>query len=130
MEKMTTMSSKQDSAIYWIPRGLSILFILFLALMSLDVFEGDYGFWGTVVGLLIHNIPAITLSIVLAISWKHEVVGGVSFILAGIIYIAMLARTSLSNGFEWYYVAWAMQISGIAFVIGALFLVGSNKKKK
>ena len=23
------------------------MFILFLALMSLDIFEGDYGFWGT-----------------------------------------------------------------------------------
>ena len=36
----------------------------------------------------------------------------------------------LRNPFEWYYLVWALQISGVAFFIGILFLVNWFKKKK
>src|SRR3989344_3232578 len=94
---------KINKFIYWMPRILSIVFILFLALFSLDVFEGNYGFWGTIVGLFMHNIPAMVLLIVLIISWKYEIVGGVGFILAGILYITLLLMNIIATDFEWYY---------------------------
>ena len=121
---------KANKFVFWVPRILAILFILFLAIFSLDIFEGNYGFWGTVLGLFMHNIPTLILLIVLIISWKHEVVGGIAFILAGIIYIAMLLITSLKTGFEWYYLLWAVQISGIAFLIGILFMINWYRKKR
>jgi hypothetical protein len=77
-----------------------------------------------------HNIPAMILLIVLIIYWRYEIAGGIAFILAGIFYIILLLITSLKTGFEWYYLLWAMQISGIAFFIGVLFLVGWKKKKR
>lgn len=117
---------KPSKFVYWAPRILSILFILFLALMSLDIFEGNYGFWGTILGLFMHNLPTFILIIVLLISWKHELVGAVAFVLAGLIYIFLLMR----NSFEWYYLLWAIQISGIAFIIGILFFINWYKKKK
>lgn len=122
--------AKVNKFIFWIPRLLSILFVLFLALMSLDIFEGDYGFWGTIIGLFMHNIPAIVLLIILIISWKHEIVGGIGFILAGILYTAVILMNITTTGFKWYYLLWAVQISGVAFLIGILFLVGWKKKKK
>ena len=118
--------NKINKFIFWIPRILGILFILFLAMFSLDVFEGNYGFWGTVVGLFMHNIPAMILLIVLIISWKHELVGAVTFILAGFLYILIL----LITGFEWYMLLGILQISGIAFLVGILFLIGWRQKKK
>src|SRR3990167_5408754 len=124
------MEKRVGKFIYWAPRISSIIFILFLALFSLDVFEGNYGFWGTIVGLFMHNIPAMILLTVLIISWKHEIVGGIGFVLAGILYIAMILREIITAGFEWYYLLWALQISGIAFFIGIMFLVGWFKKKK
>ena len=84
------MKKKISKFVYWTPRILSIIFIFFLALMSLDVFEGNYGFWGTITGLFMHNIPAMILLIVLIISWKYEIVGGIAFILAGLLYIITL----------------------------------------
>jgi len=123
------MEKRVNKFIYWTPRILSIIFILFLALMSLDVFEGNYGFWGTIAGLFMHNIPAMILLIVLIISWQHEIVGGIGFILAGILYIAMILMNVIKAGFEWYYLLWALQISGIAFFTGIMFLVGWFKKK-
>ncbi len=120
------MEKKISKFVYWTPRILSIIFIFFLALMSLDVFSSELSFWETVVGLLMHNIPAFVLSVVLLISWKYEIVGGIVFILAGLLYIIILMR----NPFEWYMLSWAIQIAGIAFFIGILFLIGWFKKKK
>ncbi|MBI4454211.1 hypothetical protein HY636_06205 [Candidatus Woesearchaeota archaeon] len=124
------MAKNISKSLYWTPRILSILFILFLALMSLDIFEGNYGVWGTILGLFMHNIPTLILLIFLLISWKYEWVGGVVFILAGIVYIVMLLINAIKNGFEWYYLSWAIQIAGIAFLIGILFFVNWFKKKK
>ncbi len=124
------MKKRISRFVYWTPRILSIIFILFLMLFSLDIFEGNYGFWGTIVGLFMHNIPSLVLLVVLLISWKYEIVGGIAFILAGLLYITMILITAVATGFEWYYLSWAAQISGIAFFIGILFLIGWFKKKK
>lgn len=112
--------------IYWTPRILSIIFILFLSLFSLDVISEEASFWEIVVGLLMHNIPVFVLLVVLIISWKYEIVGGIAFILAGIAYVILLMK----NPFEWYYLVWAMQISGPAFLIGILFLIGWKRRKR
>lgn len=77
-----------------------------------------------------HNIPVFILLVILIFSWKYEIVGGIAFILAGIVYITLLLVTSIRTGFEWYYIAWAAQISGVAFFIGIMFLIGWSKKKK
>ncbi|MEK6938741.1 MAG: hypothetical protein AABX04_06880 [Nanoarchaeota archaeon] len=120
---------KKGKFIYWTPRILSLFFIAFLTLFSLDVFGNGYTFWQTMLALFMHNLPSLLLSIVLILSWKHEIVGGIAFILAGIAYIISILITAINNGFEWYYLAWAIQISGIAFLIGILFLIGWFKKK-
>ena len=122
--------AKISRFVYWTPRILSIIFIGFLALMSLDIFEMQLGFWGTIVGLFMHNIPVLILIILLLISWKHEWVGGVGFILAGILYTVTLLITALNSSFEWYMLSWAIQIAGIAFFIGILFFINWFKKKR
>lgn len=118
---------KTNKFIFWTPRILAILFILFLAMFSLDVFEGDYGFWGTIFALFMHNIPALALLIVLIISWKHELVGAVIFSLGGLAYIITLV---MSSSFEWYILSWSITIAGPAFLVGILFLIGWLQKKK
>jgi len=96
-------------------------------MFSLDVFGNNYTFWQTVLGLLMHNIPVFILLIILVISWKYEIVGGVAYILAGIIYIIWLA---LKPQFEWYMLSWSLIIAGPAFLIGVLFLINWFSKKK
>ncbi|MDD4983460.1 MAG: hypothetical protein PHH82_01300 [Candidatus ainarchaeum sp.] len=119
------MERKVGKFLYWTPRILSIILVIFMFLMSLDVFGNGLGFWQTALAFFMHNIPALILLIVLIISWKYEIVGGITFILAGLLYIVLLFR----NPFEWYMLAWAIQISGIAFLIGILFIIGWHKKK-
>ena len=124
------MEKKINKFVYWAPRILSIIFILFLALMSLDVISSELNFWQIVVGLLMHNIPALVLLVVLLISWKYEIVGGITFILAGMAYIVIILMNALKNQFEWYMLSWSIQVAGMAFFIGILFIVGWFKKKK
>ncbi len=121
------MAKQVNKFVYWVPRILSILFILFLALFSLDVFEIPNQNAGEVaLRLLIHNIPALALLFILIISWKYEIVGGVVFILAGIAYIIV----SVFNQIEWYFIiSWGLQIAGPAFLIGILFLMNWKQKK-
>ncbi|MGC8739542.1 MAG: DUF7670 domain-containing protein [Candidatus Hydrogenedens sp.] len=114
---------------YWTPRILSILFILFLMLFSLDVFSEELGFWQTLIGLIMHNMPAFVLIVVLIFAWKYEMVGGVAFILAGLLYISVILRNSLMEGFQWYYISWIVIISGPAFMVGILFLFSWLYKK-
>ncbi|MFA6918013.1 MAG: hypothetical protein WC285_04275 [Candidatus Gracilibacteria bacterium] len=121
---------KQNKLIFWTPRILAIIFILFLSLFSLDIFDGNYGFRGTVVGLFMHNIPSLVLLIVLLISWKYEIVGGIVFILAGLLYIGSLAAGKFSDPSLGWGIIQSLIISGPAFLVGILFLVGWFKKKK
>lgn len=123
------MEKNVSKLVYWLPRVLAISMIGFLALFSLDIFEGNYGFWGTIVGLLMHNIPVFILIAVLLVAWKYEWVGGVVFILFGLLYLAAILRTALADRFEWHLLAWAVQISGPLFLIGALFFVNWFGKK-
>lgn len=124
------MDKEIDKFIYWTPRIVSILFILFLAMFSLDVFDGNYGFWGTVIGLFMHNIPVFILLVILLISWKYEIVGGVTFILAGILYVAMIFKNMLTGSFEGYMLSYSLTIAGPAFFIGILFILNWIKKQR
>lgn len=117
---------KINKFVYWAPRVLSIILIAFMALMSLDVFGNGLGFWQTALAFFMHNIPVFVLIAVLVIAWKREIVGAVAFFLAGLAYLFFVFR----NPFEWYYLAWAAQIAGPAFFIGAMFFVGYRRKKK
>lgn len=112
--------------LYWSPRVLGILFIIFLMMFSLDVFEPELTAEQIAIGLFMHNIPALILLLSLIFSWKHEIVGGVAFILAGLLYILLLA---INSKFEWYMLSWVLIISGPAFLIGVLFIINWLKKK-
>jgi hypothetical protein len=121
----------EKSWIYWTPRLISIAFICLLAMFSLDVFESGKSASQVLIGFLIHNIPVFVLLIILGISWKYEIVGGIAFILAGLLYLVMILKNIITTGFQWYYFSWIGLISGIAFLIGILFLIGwFNKKNK
>lgn len=119
------MEGKVNKYIYWTPRILGIIFILFLMMFSFDVFETGLTAWQTALGLFIHNIPALLLLIILIVSWEKEIVGGVAFILAGLLYIFTLA---MNPQFEWYMLSWSVIIAGPAFLIGILFIINWRKK--
>ncbi len=123
------MNKEVNKFIYWTPRLLSIIFLLFLATFSLDIFKGNYGFWSSILGLLIHNIPTFTLLVILLISWKNEIVGGIAFIMAGLVH--MIFSVVRVDAEPWYISFVASLIIDVpAFLIGILFLIGWFKKRR
>ena len=73
--------------LYWIPRILSIIFICFITMFSLDVFEEGVSLGSIALGLFIHNIPSLIMIVLTVIAWRKEIVGAIGFILVGFLYI-------------------------------------------
>ncbi|MEA4814148.1 MAG: hypothetical protein VB112_04515 [Oscillospiraceae bacterium] len=122
---------KTEKILYWAPRILSILFICFLTLFSLDVFEPEMSAGEIALGLFMHNIPSIIMIILLVISWRKEIVGAVSYFCAGFLYIGFLIFGAVNSGLQWYLViSWSIIIAGPAFIIGVLFLINWRKRKQ
>lgn len=109
------MKSSLKRLLHWAPRGLCILFALFVSLFALDVFGEGYGFWETIVALLIHLVPTGIILVVLALSWRWEWIGGILFIALGAWYLV-----ASSGQFHW---SAYLVISGPLFLIGILFLI-------
>ena len=106
--------------LYWAPRILAIVFILFISLFALDVFSEGYSFLETIVALFMHLIPTFILIAVTWIAWKNEFIGG--FIFIGIfIFLTVFFNTSRE-------VITFFLISFPVLVIGLLFLLNSKQK--
>lgn len=105
--------------LFWLPRILIILFALFLAIFSFDVFDSASGLKEILLGLFMHNLPSLTLIILLIISWKHDLIGGIIFMI--------LAALCLVGTFINLFVGWPNPIFIIGTVIfssiGVLFLI-------
>ncbi len=108
--------------LFWTPRILTILFILFLAFFALDVFSEEHTFRESLTGFLIHLIPNFVLAGILLLAWKWEWIGAVGFTGAGIFYLVMMWGDVHPGSF--------FIISGPAFLIGLLFLVGWRYRKQ
>jgi len=123
------MDSKINKFLYWTPRILSIIFIVFLSLFSLDVFDMKLGFWGTILGLFMHNIPVFILAIVLWISWRREIVGGIVFTSAGLFYGVIMSLEMLKDSSERGMISAISLIALPALIIGILFIINWLKKR-
>ncbi|NLB80976.1 MAG: hypothetical protein GX800_05070 [Clostridiaceae bacterium] len=122
---------KTGKVLYWTPRVLSILFICFLTLFSLDVFELGKNAGEILIGLLMHNIPSIIMIVLLIIAWRKEIVGAVSYFVAGLLYIVFVAFSAVNSELQWYIaITWSLTIAGPAFIIGVLFLINWKKRNK
>jgi len=107
--------------LFWTPRILGILLILFLALLSLDVFEMGGGFWAILLGLVMHNIPMLLLLAALIAGWRWEWIGALAFGTFGIWYMLGM------RGFD---AAASILLGGIPILVGLLFLAGWIWRKK
>ena len=116
------MTRLSKGLLFWLPRGLSMAFIVFLSLFALDVFGEQQGVWTTLVALSIHLIPSLVLIGVLVVAWRWEWVGAALFGAAGAFYVlTLLPRPHPALAVK---ALWSATIAGPAFVIAALFLLG------
>jgi hypothetical protein len=114
-----TLSKKgpdtRNCVLRWAPRILSIVFVLFLSLFSLDVFEPGRSIPWIVAAFLIHNIPSFSLAAIVFVAWKRPVAGGIFFLLAGLSFTLFFGTYSSLPEF--------LLVSFPVFLVGALYLL-------
>jgi len=121
---MTQLSRR---ALFWTPRALSILFIAFLSLFALDVFDEHLGLWRTVLALTMHLIPSFVLIAALVLAWRWEWIGAALYAAAGLLYVGWVVSMSRPVPAA-IRLIWVLTIAGPAFVIAGLFLANWLKR--
>lgn len=117
--------------LYWAPRVLAILFIAFLSLFSLDVFEAGQGLGEMLLGFLIHNIPSIIISLLLIVAWRNDLFGAIAFSVVGLAFIILLLVNTKEVGETWLMVLIrSLPITGFALVVALLFFLNWQKRRQ
>jgi drug/metabolite transporter (DMT)-like permease len=107
--------STPKKLLYWTPRTLCIVFTIFTSFFAFDVFEESKSIWETILALLMHLIPTFILIVILVVTWRREWIGGILFIVMGLLYIVWAwGRFNISVYFL---------MAGPLIIIGILFLL-------
>lgn len=117
---MGTYSEGMSRIIVWLPRILSLLFIAFLSLFALDVFN-EYQGLAVIIPLLIHLIPSVAMLVLTIVAWKYDLVGATAFLLAAISYVSIVG---LGRPWSWY-----AAISGPALVVAVLYFFSWRQRR-
>lgn len=124
---------KNSIALYhWLPRILCILAILFISLFAADSFDNpEQTIWQQLGGFFIHLIPSIILLLFLIVAWKRELIGGIIFIVIGIVLSPLVFMLYYNrNHSVWMSLTVILFITLPFLLVGILFLVSHRKKKK
>jgi hypothetical protein len=117
--------------IYWVPRIICILAILFVSMFAADVFESRLPFWKLLLGLFMHLIPSFILAAVLVIAWKWELVGGIilTAVALGFTPGIFVMNYRMNHSF-WMSLSVIALITFPFILSGVLFILGHYIKKK
>ena len=91
----TTLAATRDKALEWAPRLLGVAVSLFLGVLSLDAFDSGTPFVQALPDFLLHLVPAVIVSSVVALAWHREWIGAVLFTVLAAAY-GVSAREHLS----------------------------------
>lgn len=120
-----------DRFIYWLPRIICILAILFVSMFAMDSFSPDLTVGQQIVGFLIHLIPSFIMIVILVVAWKWERVGGIILLIISLIFSVFVF---LINYRRIHSVAGSLGIVAVIcfpFVIsGILFLMSHHRRNK
>lgn len=119
--KRRSKSPRKDKILYWIPRVLGIVYILFISIFAADVFSEFKGF-ELVLALFMHLIPSFVLIGLLIWAWKKPFAGGIAWVVLSLIFTIF---------FKTYQdVIVFLLISVPVLLAGIFFIIGSKAKLK
>ena len=117
--------------IYWTPRVLGILAILFVSLFALDAFDNKLTFWQQISGFIIHLIPSFILLVFLLFAWKKELIGGIIFVLIGVGFSPFIYKHNFAmNNSVSTSLLVLLTITFPFILVGILFIISHFLKKK
>jgi hypothetical protein len=102
----------------WTPRLLLLLFLAFLALLSLDVVAEGRGAGEVALGLLVHSLPALALLAAALAAWRWPLVGALGL-------AAFAAWWLLTFAGRGFLPSVVLLMAVLPLTTAALFLTGS-----
>ena len=111
------MKKKNYRFLFRFPRIFAIIFILFISMFGLDVFDMGLNFWQTMWALFMHLIPTRFMIIALILSRKkYPLVGAIVFTIFGLRYailnlIGFFTATEASSMPSYHYFVWIAAIA-------------------
>lgn len=110
--------------IYWIPRILCILAIMFISMFALDSFTAGQSIWQQLGAFAMHLIPSFILIFLLIVAWKWQLIGGVIFIMLGLGFTPFIyTHNYMMNHSVWMSFSIVLMITFPFVVVGVLFIV-------
>lgn len=117
--------------LFWTPRVICILAILFVSLFALDAFDHGDNIWEKLGAFAMHMIPSFVLLAFLLVAWKWELVGGIIFLLVGIGFSPWVFSHNYQMNHSIGMSLGIIALITIPFiVVGALFVFHHFKLKK
>jgi len=109
--------------LFWLPRILCIIAILFISLFALDAFQPDLTIWQQLEAFLMHLIPSFILLILLLIAWKWEFIGGIIFTIIGLVFSPFIFKHNYDmNHSVWMSMGIIAMITLPFVIVGILFI--------
>ena len=110
--------------LYWLPRLLCIVAILFISLFALDAFQPEHTIWQQIGAFLMHLIPSLILLALLLIAWKWEYIGGIIFTVIGLGFSPFIFKHNYDmNHSIWMSLGIISMITLPFVVVGILFIM-------
>ena len=117
--------------IFWLPRIICIIAILFISVFALDAFRPELTVLQQIQAFAMHLIPSFILLLILIIAWKWELVGGIIFLLVGLGFSPLVFmhnyRMNGSVGMSLMIIA---MITFPFILVGVLFMLGYRMNRK
>ena len=125
------MTNRRLKILYWLPRVIGILAILFISVFALDAFNPEKTFWNQIGDFIMHLIPSLILTLILFIAWRREFIGGILFTLIGIGFTPFIYNHNYAmNHSVGMSLLIVLTITFPFILIGVLFLLHHYLKKK
>ncbi len=119
------MNKTTKQLLFWSPRVICILAILFISIFAADAFESGLS------AVLIHLIPSFVLITFLIIAWKWEFIGGIIFTLIGLGLTPFIFMLNYNRNHSiWISLQTILVITFPFIVVGILFIVSHLLKRK
>ncbi len=120
---------KQQHLFRWVPRLFTIAVILFIGSFSADGFQSGIPFAAQLQHVLMHLLPAIFLSLLLAVAWRWQRAGGIALLAVGLslapfVFLLNHQRNHFTVAQSLLIVA---IINGPIIASGSLFLLSAHK---
>lgn len=85
--------------LFWLARGLMVIYILFISLFALDAFDAAYSTSQQLISFAIQIAPSLLLAVILLFAWKRPLVGAAGFLVMSVFFTILVHGPSAGIGF-------------------------------